>query len=322
MGKNLPGLKRGFHYDPISGDLGIYLNGVQVESYTEVAGRNYYVNNITGSSGNGGRSWGDAYDQVSTAVTASAAYQATQTSGNNIRNTILIQGTTTKYTPITTMPLYTNMIGVGGNPRGQAFGNTRMGTTDDTADGAAGDEAGNYWYNIQFSAGGSFYACDLGVTFSSTWDNCTFGCASDNAASSGGLRVLTAGSGSTFIDCDTIYHSGTPALGMSIVAGGGSAFNDCRIENCLWVGTTTGLYNKAYLCGGTIVTRCTFLGGTYGVNDENTNSGALANITFTDNFARGTTTGMQLDQAGTGRAIGNWVVDNATADWLTTIAKS
>ena len=221
MGKNLPGLKRGFHYDPIAGDLGIYVNGVQVESYSETAGRTYYVNNITGSSGNGGRSWGDAYDEVSTAVTASAAYQAEQTSGNLIRNTILMQGTSTKYTPITTMPLYTNMIGVGSNPRGQAYGNARIGSIS-TEDGSAGDEAGNYWYNIQFSAGGSFYAVDLGVSFSSTWDNCTFGCASDNAAITAAFRVATAGSGSSWIDCDTIYHNGTPVIGFTIVAGGGS----------------------------------------------------------------------------------------------------
>ena len=310
MAKNLPGLKRGFHYDPVTKEMGIYVNGVQYESYGETAGRNYYVNNITGSSSNSGLSWGEAFAQPVQAITAGAAYLATQTSGNLIRNSILIQGTTTKYTPITTMPLYTNMIGVGSNPRGQAYGNTRIGSIS-TEDGSAGDEAGNYWYNIQFSAGGSFYAVDLGVSFSSTWDNCTFGCASDNAALTAAFRVETVGSGSSWIDCDTIYHAGTPVTGMSIVAGGGSSFNDCRFENCLWVGSTTGFYNKAYLCGGTIVTRCTIMGGTDGINDENTNSGTAANIIYSGNHVWGGTTAITCDQA-TGRAIGNLIVSDTT----------
>jgi hypothetical protein len=212
------------------------------------------------------------------------------------------------------------MIGVGGNPRGQAFGNTRIGSIS-TEDGSAGDEAGNYWYNIQFSAGGSFWGVDLGVSFSSTWDNCAFGCASDNAAADGGFRVLTAGSGSSWINCDTIYHAGTPVLGFSIVEGGGSAFNDCRFENCLFVGSTAGFYNKAYLCGGTIVTGCTMHGGTDGVNDENVYTNYFGNILYTNNFARGGTAGMTLDQCG-GRAIGNWSVSNTTCDWLTTVAKT
>ncbi len=322
MGKNLAGLKRGFHWDPIAQDLGIYVNGIQVVSYTEVAGKKYFVNNITGSSDNDGSSWGNAYAQVSQAITAGAAYQAEQTSGNNIRNSIIIQGTSTKYTPISTMPLYTNVIGVGSDPRGNAFGNVRIGDSSDEADGAAGDEAGNVFYNIQFNGGGSFWAVDLGVSFSSHWENCAFGCASDNAASAGGVRILTAGSGGKFIDCDTIYHSGTPAFGMQIVAAGGSAFNDVRIENCMFRGTTAAFYTKAYLSGGTIVSHCTMIGGTYGVNDENTNTTPTAGITYTDNFAVGTTGGLTIDNGGTLRAIGNWVSDNGTADWLTTIAKS
>ncbi len=283
----------------------------------DTGGTTYYVNNITGSATASGLSWNAAMSEPSYAITASAALQALQSSGNEpIRNTIVMQGTSTKYTPITTMPLYTNMIGLGSNPRGNAYGNTRMGTTDDSADGATGDEAGNYWYNIQFSAGGSFYAVDLGVSFSSTWDNCTFGCASDNAASTGGFRVLTAGSGSTWVNCDTIYHSGTPITGMTIVAGGGSAFNDCRFENCLIVGSTTGFYNKAYLCGGTIMSGCTVMGGTDGINDENTNAGTLANIIYSRNMVWGGTTAITVDNAA-GRAIGNLIVSNVTGATLT-----
>ena len=94
MAKNTPGLKRGFHWDPASQDLGIYVNGVQVQSYSERAGRVYYVNNITGSSTNDGRSWGAPFDQPSTAITASETYRqlgggAPDVSTNDyVRNTI------------------------------------------------------------------------------------------------------------------------------------------------------------------------------------------------------------------------------------------
>jgi len=311
---NVPGLKRGFHYDPTTNEFGIYFNGIKVESYSELAGRNYYVNNITGSSSNAGLSWGDAFDEVSTAVTASAAYQATQTSGNNIRNNIIIQGTSTKYTPITTMPLYTNVVGVGGNPRGHAFGIARIGSIS-TADGSAGDEAGNYFYNLQFSTGGSYYALDLGVSYCSTYDNCTFGCAADNEACTAGFRIATACSGTSWVDCDNLAHNGWPTTGILTA---GTNLNDCRMDRCFWFGSTTGYHNTAYLCGGTVVQDCVIRGGTHGVLDESTNNTVVANIFFVNNYCYGTdsttvnTSAVQCTNNATARCIENHCICTTT----------
>ncbi len=285
----------------------------------DTGGTTYYVNNITGNSTADGLSWNSAMSQPSYAITASATLQALRASGNEpVRNTIVMQGTSTKYTPISTMPLYTNMIGLGSNPRGNAFGNVRMGDTTDEADGAAGDEAGNYWYNIQFSGGGSFWAVDLGVSFSSTWDNCTFGTASDNAASAGGIRILTSMSGSSFIDCDNIAHNGWPAYGMQICAAGSTLVaNQVRIDHCFWLGSTAGFYTKAYLAGGSIVQNSTLRGGTNGGHDESTNSTIVAGFFYVGNYCTGTTTGLNITNNSAPRAIGNWVVNNVTGATLT-----
>ena len=61
MPKNISGIKRGFVYDPNTQSLGIFLNGIRVADYTEVAGRIYHVNNITGASTNDGLSWGASF---------------------------------------------------------------------------------------------------------------------------------------------------------------------------------------------------------------------------------------------------------------------
>ena len=54
-------------------------------------GRQYFVNNITGASGNTGEDWDNAMDQPSTAITAATAYLATlPTNNQNVRNQIFI----------------------------------------------------------------------------------------------------------------------------------------------------------------------------------------------------------------------------------------
>ena len=267
----------------------------------------YYVNNITGSATADGLTWNSAVSDPVYAITLSAAKRAAErTAGVYIMDTIVMQGTSTKYTPITTMPLYTNMIGLGSNPRGQVFGNVRIGSIS-TANGSSGDEAGNYWYNIQFSAGGSYDAVDLGVSFSSVWDNCTFGCAADNASCDTGISI-GIGSGSSWVNCDNIMHQGTPVLGFSTEG----TFNDCLIDNCWFLGSTDAVLVAGYLNGGTIFKNSTCRGGTYGIHDTCANATIAAGIFYTNNYCTGTSNGMSITNNAAPRALGNVCVDNTT----------
>jgi len=77
-------------------------------------GKQYFVNNIDGASGNGGENWDDAMDEFSTAVTAWEAYRAgLKTNNQNVRGQIFIQGTGTAYSAITALPSYCDVYGYG-----------------------------------------------------------------------------------------------------------------------------------------------------------------------------------------------------------------
>ncbi len=95
------------------------VHGYPGEGYT---GEVYYVNNITGSSGNSGLTWGDAMDQVSTAITASETQRALQSGTTNdyVRNIIYVQGTGTAYTKLTALPLHCDIVGLGAVGRDEA----------------------------------------------------------------------------------------------------------------------------------------------------------------------------------------------------------
>ena len=153
---NIPGLKRGFHYDQATESLAVFVDGQRVHDFTNAAGRTYYVNNITGSSTNDGRSWGKAFDQVSTAIAATEAYRATKDTDNEyIVNTIVIQGTNTVYTGITDLGERSVIIGLSaGTAFDSGSGQPRIGSS--TTDGCddATNARGNSVYNIQFQGGG------------------------------------------------------------------------------------------------------------------------------------------------------------------------
>ncbi len=285
----------------------------------DTGGTTYYVNNITGTVGGSGLSWNEAVSEPVYAITASAAARsADRTATNLIMDTIVMQGTGSRYTPLATMPLYTNMIGLGSNPKGHVFGQVRIGAIAGE-DGSVGDEAGNYWYNIQFSAGGSFAAVDLGVSFSSTWDNVAWGCAADNAALNEGIAIGT-GSGSTFVNCASLSgHSATPVLGFSTEG----TFNDCLLENCHLRGSTAAFQSAGALNDGTNIHNCTFKGGTRGVNDTGSAGAVTAGPFYTGCYAHGTTAGFTLTNNAAQRAVGNVQCSsstNATFSIYTTIA--
>ncbi len=60
MARNKEATKRGFGYDPNSGGLGIYVDGVLVEEYSAADRPCYFVNQATGNDDNSGESWSRA----------------------------------------------------------------------------------------------------------------------------------------------------------------------------------------------------------------------------------------------------------------------
>ena len=213
-------------------------------------GRNYYVNNITGSSDNNGLSWDTAMDEVTTAITASETYRALPATTNEyIRNTIFVQGTGTAYAECTTLPNYTNVIGLGANPYGNGAGIARIGLDAHTAETvgggmySAGDCRGSYFYNLQFQASNNKSAVKVRHIFRTTFENCAFfasgapvappDCGFEITGSAGGLRL---------INCHTGTNSGVnsePLIGLKIA---GTYFMNCEVTDCSISGSSSGIY--------------------------------------------------------------------------------
>jgi hypothetical protein len=143
-------------------------------------GKTYYVNNITGSSSADGLSWDGAFDQVSTAITASEASRLIHvgtTTNDYIRNTIVVQGTGTAYASLTALPSYCDMIGLGADPRGNGTGIARIGPDADTtpSDGINADAArGLNMYNIQVQAASAKYGMDIDKAYRCLFENMAF----------------------------------------------------------------------------------------------------------------------------------------------------
>lgn len=217
-------------------------------------GRNYYVNNITGASGNDGLSWGNAMDEVSTAITASETYRALPASTNEyIRNTIFVQGTGTAYAQCTAFPNYTNVIGLGATAHGYGEGVPRIGLDIHTVgtygggiyapNSTAGDCRGNYFYNIEFQASSQRSAIRGRYFLKSTFEDCSF-MASGNpiAPPDCGFEILSKASGLRLINCLFGTHSGInsePYIGLKI---GGTLFNNCEVTACHITGSEAAIY--------------------------------------------------------------------------------
>jgi len=251
---NRPAIKRGFHYNPATNSLGIFVNGIQVADYPETRGRTYYVNNITGSSANDGLSWGSAVDQVSTATTLAEAYRASHAANNQrIRNRIIIQGTENAYASLTALPQHCDVIGLGDDPRGCGQGIARIGPDADgggALDGVNADACrGSNFYNLQFQAGSAKAAFDCEKIFRCRFENCAFMGNNDSVSPSNlfvaGLSgaAATGGSGVVMKDC----HFGGASAGGDAANGiylAGTHWHNCWVENCFIIGVT-GILVKA-----------------------------------------------------------------------------
>ncbi len=272
------------------------------------AGRTYYVNNITGASGNDGLSWKKAVDQVSTAITLSEAYRLAQTTNNTfVRNRIIIQGTATRYTNLTALPNWTDIIGMGASPFGDGSGIARIGAASGadgiTGSGGSTDMRGVNWYNIQVSAGGSYYAIDLPIAYRSMFEMCAFGGAADNAALTGAFNCDSA-SGLIMRDCKTIAHAAFPVTGYRMAAAGGNR-KECIMDRCYANASTTGYTNVGYLQNGSVVQDCIFYGGTTGLTDTSTQTGVGALAMYYRNMGSGGTTGITVTNGAQARALNN-----------------
>ena len=211
-------------------------------------GRIYYVNNITGDSGNDGLSWRTPFDEVSTAITASEAFRQlggrapTVTTNDYIRNTIIVQGTGTAYTALTALPSYCDIIGIGADPTGNGAGIARIGADSGESEGvlATATARGVNFYGLQFQAGTGGYAFKGTNLFRSGFYDCVFATnGSPGGAPAAGFEMGIA-SGVTFRDCLWNNQSSTDnqfTVGFNITS---THFHGCRVENCL-IGGDTGV---------------------------------------------------------------------------------
>lgn len=269
---NKPGIKRGFNYNYKTRSLGIYVDGVQVADYSQIVGRTYYVNNILGSSTNDGLSWGTAFDQVETAIAASEVYRqlggveggASVATNDYVRNTIVVQGTGTAYTAVTSIPNYVDIIGLGADPRGNGSGIAQIdaaGVADCISIGSAGCR-GLYMVNIQCdaSAAGSFVGLDAEKLFRSRIEGCAF----TNQGVSG-IRILVGG-GVYINDCACTNDTFAQITGLTL--GTGATNNGHKITNCEFFGDTQGVSFTAVAGKQTVFKNCSAIGGTKGFVDS------------------------------------------------------
>ena len=273
-------------------------------------GTTYYVNNVTGLSTNDGLSLSAPVDQVSTAITLSEANRLARAAGNTyVRNIIYVQGTGTDYLPISALPNYTDVIGVGAPVNGDGTGIAIIGHAAGTASAAAGSMRGTRWFNIQFLASGNFYCFDATVAYRSGFYNCSFFADTNNVYA--GLHTNGA-SGLEVFDCHFDGQSGHLVLGIHADAGN---FSACTVQNNTIFASTSAILIDSDVHGvGSVVkdnvcayyTECTI-----GI-DDNASGGY---IVYAGNYVHGAT-GVQLT-SNTGRAIGNYVVEGTNGTWVT-----
>jgi len=314
---NIAARKRGFGYDPVTRSLGVYTDGALTASFPPSPGRTYFVNNITGSSSNDGLSWANAMDEPSTAITASETYRelggveggSAVTTNDYVRNTIIVQGTGTTYTYLSALPSYCNVIGLGATPFGDGTGIVVIGDATGTADGIAGSSRGLYMTNMQFVGAGSYYGADFAVLYRSTIEDCAFGSNASSAAAAVALNIVS-GSGVVIRRCRTIGHAATPVIGFQFASAGGN-FNECLVEDCTMMASTTGFSAAGYLQNNTWIRNNVAYGGTTGISDTSAETTIYGNSFYTNNFGSGGTTGMTVSQNAGYRAVMN--VSNSAA---------
>lgn len=256
-------------------------------------GKEYFVNNVSGSSGYDGSDWDNACDEVSTAAALWEAYRGNlATNDQNVRARIYVQGTGTAYSALTTAFHYCDVIGLGADPFGNGAGIARIGADSGTSDGCdfTATMRGVNWHNIQFQAGTAGYAFRGTNLFRSSFHHCCFATnGSPGGAPAAGVDLDIAG-GVNWYDCLWNNQSSTAnqfTLGMTIT---GTHFHGCRVQDC-FIGGDTGVYIEASVVNGwgSIFQHC-YIGQlsetcSIGVNDDAT----TGHIIYAGCFVQATT---------------------------------
>jgi parallel beta-helix repeat protein len=201
-------------------------------------GRVYFVDNVSGSATNDGLSWGTAFAQISTAVTAWEAYRLTLANVYT-RGKIYVMGTGVAYTAVTALPSYVDIIGVSSLSYGNGAGIAMVGVSG--ADAISGTARGLNMYNLQFISGGAFWCADFVSLFRSEIAFCTFQNATAHA--DGGIRFSGSSGGLYIHDCQwTGSNDMSHKIGISV---SGPNFDSCRIENNQIRASDKGIYIAA-----------------------------------------------------------------------------
>lgn len=284
----------GFKKDVQKQRLELYAGGISpVDYFDEPPGKTYYVNNITGSSGNDGLSWGTAFAEISQAITAQIAASlaltgvAATAAGFYGRDRIFVMGTGTAYTALTALPSMCDIIGIGAEPRGNGTGIVIVGANG--ADGIAGTARGLGLYNMQFRAGGSFWCADFVSLFRSVIDHCVFH--TNTAAADGGLRFTSASGGLWIKNCH--WTGDNDYINKVGIQASGTHLNESLIENCVIGGTTAGiLIDNTVINGDQTVFRNNHIGDTgKGCTiaiDDNQPANAVGWVNYANNSVMGT----------------------------------
>jgi len=275
----------------------------------ENPGRDYYVNNISGSDSMNGRSWKRAYNEIAAAVTASEAYRALKASTNEyIRNRIFVQGTGTAYAALTALPNYCDIIGVGAPAHGNGTGIARIGASG--ADGIAGAARGLGLYNLQFISGGAFYCADFTNLLRSAIEDCAFMAGTDGQL--GGVRFSTSSGGNRILR----NHWGSIVAHSNFVTGmliSGPGFDHNRIEENYIQGISKGVFVEDTVTGGgwtvfkeNVIGDINGEGCTLGIDDDLAASGewVATAIVYAGNHIIATTNATLVTGADT-RFVGN-----------------
>lgn len=213
-------------------------------------GTDFFVNNVSGNSGNDGFDWGSAIDQVDEAITVSEADRTLRASNDqNVRNRIFVQGTATAYDALVALPSYCDIIGVGADPSGNGAGIARIGADTGVSEGILVTDSvrGLYMRGLQLQAGVGGYAFKGTNLFRSGFDDMVFTSnGSPGGAPAAGFEMGIM-SGITMRNCLWNNQSSLdnqPTVGMNIT---GTHFHGCRIENSI-IGGDVGVA----IAGGTI----------------------------------------------------------------------
>ena len=291
-------------------------DGASAWSYPgDYPGRVYYVNNITGSSGNDGLSWDRPFAQVDQALLASETFRITHDTNNKmVRNVVYVQGTTTSYEKIDQDANAVDIIGIGNRALlGGAAGDAHIdgagaadamamsdlvATWDSVIDKGGG--MGVNVRNMHFATTGNYFAVDVETWLLSSFEDCYF--LNNGANSYGGFRASLHFAGSLMRNCHAGGDSGSPQDGFTFTGG---VFNQNLIEGNWACVRRYGLYTTDYLQGGTVIRNNHLWGGTYGIYDATAHTGLLGLAVYTDNRAFGSVAGLSI-ATGAARSSGNY----------------